>query len=111
MRSVATVLVSLAALIGLTACSSTGVSAEDAYKIGCPAVDTAAGGSSLVNKAAVAGLKELSRSGTLDPEPQRWVDAAVGLLESDDPNAVSSEAKRLITDGCADNGYPLRNLR
>ena len=111
MRIVATMLVSLAAMIGLTACSSTGISAEDAYKIGCPAVDAAAGGKSLVNKATVAGLKELSRSGVLDPEPQRWVDATIGLLDSDNPSAVSAEAKRLIADGCADNGYPLRNLK
>ena len=110
MRIVATLLVSLAAMIGLTACASTGINAEDAYKIGCPAVDAAAGGRSLVNKATVAGLKELSRSGVLDPEPQRWVDAAVGLLDSDNPNAVSAEAKKLIRTGCADNGYPLRNL-
>lgn len=111
MRIIATVLVSLAALVGLTACSSTGVSAEDAYKIGCPAVDAVAGGRSLAGKATVAGLKEPSRSGVLDPEPQRWVDATVDLLEADNPNAVSTEAKRLITKGCADNGYPLHNLR
>ena len=84
---------------------------EDAYTIGCPAVDAAAGGRTLVNKATVAGLRELSRSGALDPGPQLWADAAVDLLESDDPNAVSAEAKRLITDGCADSGYPWRNLR
>jgi hypothetical protein len=110
MRKVAaTVLVSLAALVGLAACSS-GVSAEDAYKIGCPAVDSAAGGGSLVNKATVAGLKKLSESGVLDAEPQRWLDATIGLLESDNPNAVSAETKKLIIDGCAENGYPLRNL-
>ena len=111
MRKVAaTVLVSLAALVGLAACSS-GISAEDAYKIGCPAVDTAAGGGSLVNKATVAGLKQLSESGALDAEPQQWLDATISLLESDDPNAVSTEAKQLIINGCADNGYPLRNLK
>ena len=111
MRKVAaTVLVSLAALVGLAACSS-GISAEDAYKIGCPAVDSAAGRGSLVNKATVAGLKQLSESGALDAEPQQWLDATISLLESDDPNAVSSEAKQLILDGCADNGYPLRNLK
>jgi hypothetical protein len=110
MRKVAaTVLVSLAALVGLTACAA-GISAEDAYKIGCPAVDSAAGGSSLVNKATVAGLKELSGSGVLDAEPQRWLDATISLLESEDPNAVSTEAKQLVIQGCADNGYPLRNL-
>ena len=106
----ATLLVGLAALVGLAGCSE-GVSAEDAYKIGCPAVDSAVGGGSLVNRATVAGLKQLRDSGALDAEPQRWIEATISLLESDDPSAVSAEAKKLIIDGCADNGYPLRNLR
>ena len=111
MRKVAaTLLVSLVALFGLAGCSE-GISAEDAYKIGCPAVDSAVSSGSLVNKATVAGLKKLSRSGALDAEPQRWVDAVISLLESDDPSAVSAEAKQLIIKGCADNGYPLRNLK
>jgi hypothetical protein len=111
MRKVAaTVLVSLAALVGLAGCSS-GVSAEDAYKIGCPAVDAAVGGGSLVNKATVAGLKQLRESGALDAEPQRWLDATIALLDSDDPSRVSTETKQLIIKGCADNGYPLRNLK
>ena len=97
-------------MAGLTSCSS-GVTAEDAYKIGCPAVDSAVGGGSLVSKATVAGLKKLSASGTLDPEPQRWLDATISLLESDDPSQVSGEAKQVIIDGCAKNGYPLRNLK
>jgi hypothetical protein len=104
------VLLSLAAYAGLAACSS-GVTAEDVYRVGCPAVDSAVGGGSLVNKATVAGLKKLSASGTLDPEPQKWLDAAISLLESDDPNQVSSDAKQLIIDGCAEHGYALRNLR
>jgi hypothetical protein len=109
-KVVATVLLSLAALVGVTSCSS-GVTAEDAYKIGCPAVDSAAGGGSFVNKATVAGLKKLSESGTLDPEPQKWLDATISLLESDNPSQVSSDVKQPIIDGCAKNGYPLRNLK
>jgi hypothetical protein len=31
-------------------------------------------------------------------------------LESDNPKDASSDAKRLIIDGCAKNGYPLQNL-
>ena len=63
-------------------------------------------------KATVAGLKKLSESGRLDPEPQKWLDATISLLEADgDPNRVSTEAKKLIIDGCADNGYPLKNLK
>jgi hypothetical protein len=111
MRKVlAAVLLSAAAVAGLASCSSE-VTAEDAYKIGCPAVDSAVGGGSFVGKATVAGLRKLSESGTLDPEPQRWLDATISLLESDDPDKVSSEAKKLIIDGCAENGYPLRNLK
>jgi hypothetical protein len=109
-KFVGAVLLGVAAIAGLASCSN-GVNAEDAYKIGCPAVDSAAGSGSFVNKATVAGLKKLSESGTLDPEPQKWVDATISLLESDDPNKVSSEAKQLIIDGCAENGYPLRNLK
>ena len=111
MRKVAaTVLLSLVALVGLAACSAE-VSAEDAYKIGCPAVDSAAGSGSLVNKATVAGLRQLRDSGALDAEPQRWLEATISVLESDDPSRVSTEAKQLVIKGCADNGYPLRNLK
>ena len=111
MRKIAAaLLISVAAFAGLVSCSS-GVSAADAYKIGCPAVDSAAAGGSVVGKASVAGLKKLRDSGTLDPEPQKWLDAVISLLESDDPNQVSGEARKLIIDGCAENGYPLRNLK
>jgi hypothetical protein len=109
-KAIAAALLIVSAVPGLSSCSS-GITAEDAYKIGCPAVDSAVGGGSFVSKATVAGLKKLSASGTLDPEPQKWLDATISLLESDDPSQVSSEAKQLIIDGCAKNGYPLRNLK
>jgi hypothetical protein len=105
---VATVL-AVAALLGLSSCAAD-VQASDVYKIGCPAVDAAAVGGSVVSKVTLAGLKKLSESGKLDPEPQRWLDATISLLEADDPNDASSDAKRLIIDGCAKNGYPLHNL-
>ena len=41
----------------------------------------------MAGKATVAGLKKLSESGQLDPEPQKWLDATISLLDSDDPNA------------------------
>jgi hypothetical protein len=109
-KAIAAALLILSVVAGLASCSS-GITAEDAYKIGCPAVDSAVGSGSFVSKATVAGLKKLSASGTLDPEPQKWLDATISLLESDDPSQVSSEAKQLIIDGCAKNGYPLRNLK
>jgi hypothetical protein len=109
-KAVVAVLLGLAVVAGVASCSS-GVSAEDVYKVGCPAVDSAVGGGSLVSKATVAGLKKLSQSGTLDPEPQKWLDATISLLDSDDPSKISTDAKQLIINGCADNGYPLRNLK
>ena len=109
MRRFAVVIAAVA--FGLASCSGSGVQAADAYKIGCPAVDSAAAGGSLVSKATVAGLKKLSASGQLDAEPQRWLDAAIGLLDSNDPGAASAETKKLIIDGCAKNGYRLQNLK
>ena len=100
-----------AVLLGFTSCAQTTIQAADVYKIGCPAVDAAVGGGSAVSKVTVAGLKKLSESGQLDPEPQRWVDATISLLESDDPKNPPSDAKKLIIDGCANHGYPLQNLK
>jgi hypothetical protein len=65
-KVVAAVLLGVAAVAGLASCSSE-VTAEDVYKVGCPAVDSAVGGGSLVGKATVAGLKKLSESGTRSP--------------------------------------------
>jgi hypothetical protein len=104
--------VAAAALVGSVACSENTVTAQDAYKIGCPAVDSAVAGGGVVGKATLAGLKKLRESGQLEGEPQRWLDATISLLEADgDPNKVSSEAKQLIIKGCADNGHPLKNLK
>ena len=111
MRRVVAVLALVFASVGLASCSEVNVQAEDAYKIGCPAVDSAVAGGSVVSKATVAGLKKLSGSGQLDPEPQKWLDATIGVLDSDNPNASSDSAKKLIIDGCAQHGYPLRNLK
>jgi hypothetical protein len=110
-RAIVATVLGFTALLGFTSCGQTPVQAADVYKIGCPAVDAAVGGGSAVSKVTVAGLKKLSESGKLDPEPQRWVDATISLLESDDPKNPPSDAKKLIIDGCAKNGYPLQNLK
>ena len=110
-RVVVAIALAFTALSGLTSCTQPEIQADEVYKIGCPAVDAAVGGGSAVSKVTVAGLKKLSESGQLDPEPQRWVDAAISLLESDDPKNPPSDAKKLIIDGCAKNGYPLQNLK
>ena len=100
----------VAAGLALAACGQEEVQASDAYKVGCPAVDAAAGSAPAVRNAAASGLKQLRDSGQLDPQPTAWVNAAVEFLESDDPDKAPSETKKRLIDGCAKNGYPLKNV-
>jgi hypothetical protein len=109
-RVVAATVLAVAILLGFSSCAQTDLSASDIYKIGCPAVDAAAGGGSMVSKVTVVGLKKLSESGKLDPEPQRWLDAVISMLDSEDPKNAPDDVQKLIKDGCAKNGYPLQNL-
>ncbi len=95
---------------GLTGCTSDSQGTQDAYKIGCPALDTAMAGGSVANQAAIKGLEALRDSGQLDPEPATWVDAALGALQSADPDDIPADARKLLVDGCADHGYTLQNL-
>jgi hypothetical protein len=98
-------------LLALAGCAQAEVKPEDAYSIGCPAVDGAVASGSVAKKATVAGLKKLSASGQLDPEPQQWVDATISLLSAATPEDIPADARKLIIDGCAENGYPLSNLK
>jgi hypothetical protein len=97
------------AVAGLTACSTDSQSAEDAYKIGCPALDAALAGGSVANQAAIKGLQVIRDSGQLDPEPAKWVDTAIAALT--DPGDIPDDAKTMLTDGCEEHGYTLQNLR
>jgi hypothetical protein len=110
-RVIAATVLAVALLLGFASCAQTDVKAQDVYKIGCPAVDAAAAGGSMVSKVTVAGLKKLSKSGMLDPEPQRWLEAVITLLDSEDPKNAPDEVQKLIIDGCAKAGYPLHNLQ
>ena len=47
------VAVALAGFVGFTACSENTVTAEDAYQIGCPAVDAAVVGGGVVGRATL----------------------------------------------------------
>ncbi|MFT4164763.1 MAG: hypothetical protein QM650_05930 [Microlunatus sp.] len=98
------------AVTSLAACSTESQSADDAYKIGCPALDAAAAGGSTLNQAAVKALEAARDSGQLDPEPTKWVDAAISVLSSSDMSDIPADAKKLLIDGCAEHGYTLQNL-
>jgi len=102
----------LAALVlAVASCAEANIEPQDVYRVGCPAVDGAVAGGSVAKKATVAGLRRLSESGRLDPEPQRWLDAVISVLTSANPEDVPADARQLIIDGCAKNGYPLTNLK
>src|SRR3954452_16971930 len=75
LRRIGLLVATAAAVVGLTACSPDSPTTQDAYKIGCPAVDTALAGGSVANQAAIKGLEALRDSGQLDPQPTEWVDA------------------------------------
>ena len=110
MRRLALALTAFAAALAFSSCGGAGVSAADAYKIGCPAVDSAFGGGTVINKVSVTGLKALRDSNQLGPEAQAWLEAVVQTLESSTPEDMPAEAKKLIVDGCEQNGYQLQNI-
>lgn len=110
MRRLLLALGAVVTALTLTSCAGTGVSASDAYKIGCPAVDSVLGGSSVANNVTVTGLKALRDSGQLGPEAQGWLVAVITTLESSDPKDMPADAKKIIVDGCEQNGYQLQNL-
>lgn len=100
------------AVAGLIACAEAGVGVgeDDAYAIGCPAIDSVVGGGSAASRATVAGLERLRDATDPSPETRRWIDAAVTLLQTADPNRLPPGARALLVDGCAERGHGLRNL-
>src|SRR4029453_9585228 len=54
-RAVAATALTLAVLLGFGSCAQTDISASDIYRIGCPAVDAAAGGGPMGSKGTGLG--------------------------------------------------------
>ncbi len=109
-RRLAVSVAAVAGLSGLVGCSGSGISETDAYKIGCPAVDAVVAGGTLGSKATVAALEKLRQQPDLGAGTTKWIDAAIGALKTTDPNDMPKGAKSVLVGGCADHGYPLRNL-
>ena len=103
-----------AAVIGLAACSPDaavdGQSTEDAYRLGCPALDAAIAGSGSAKDATIKGLEVIRDSGQLDPQPKEWLETAIQGLQASSPKDLPADARKTLVDGCADHGYPLSNL-
>ena len=98
----------VAGVLTLSGCSEAGLTVEDAYKVGCPALDAVAASGSVVGKVALAGLEQLRDSGSVTGESKQWVDVAIQFLS--DPAKVSEANKKLIRDGCAAHGHQLQNF-
>jgi len=92
----------------LTGCTQANLTASDAYKVGCPALDAVAASGSVVGKVALAGMQQLHDSGAVTGEAKQWVEVSIQFLS--DPNKVSAEQKQQLKDGCAANGYTLKNV-
>ena len=92
----------------LAGCAETGLTAQDAYKVGCPAIDAVAASGSTVGKVAVAGLEKLRESGSVTGEGAHWLDLSIDFLKN--PEKVPAEGKKLLIDGCAANDYTLQNI-
>ncbi len=98
----------LAGTIALAGCSQAGLSENDAYKVGCPALDAVAASGSVVGKVALAGLEQLRDSGNVSGDAKKWVETSITFLS--DPSKVNESDKKFIKDGCANHGYPLKNV-
>ena len=94
--------------LALTGCSQAGISSNDAYKIGCPALDAVAASGSVVGKVALVGLEQLRDSGQVTGDSRVWLDTSIQYLK--DPTKVPAENRKMIQDGCAANGYKLQNF-
>ncbi len=94
--------------LALTGCSQAGLSTADAYRVGCPALDAVAASGSVAGKVALAGLEQLRDSGQLAGESRQFVETAIQYLK--DPTQVPEEGRKAIKDGCATNGYTLKNF-
>lgn len=107
----ASLAVAAAFIVGLVGCSQSSVTTEDAYRIGCPAIDATAASGSVANEVALTTLKEVRDRANPSDEAKKWIDASIELLSSDDPNEVSKHTRKLIIQGCKKHGHPLQNLQ
>jgi hypothetical protein len=107
----ATAAAGLTATVALAGCSQTSLTTQDAYQIGCPAIDATVASGSVANDVAVSTLEEVRDRAHPSAEARKWLNAAIDLLNSDEPDKTSEHLKKMIIDGCRRNGYPLQNLK
>lgn len=85
------------------------VAANDVYAIGCPALDTALAADEVSRRVTAATLREL-RGQDMSHDADRWVDAAITVVESSEPLDLPADVRSVVVDGCGDAHRPLQNL-
>lgn len=90
--------------------SSTKVTKQDAYAVGCPLVNTALGAGTVARKLAAAGLGKLADSGALTPDQKQWVSDAKDLVSASKPDDVPGSVRERVRKACAEHGQTLSNL-
>jgi hypothetical protein len=86
------------------------ISSDDAYNVGCPAVDTALGAGSLARKAASAVLGKLAGDDSLSSDQRQWLKDAKELVGASKPDDVPGSVRSRISKACKEHGHPLSNL-
>jgi hypothetical protein len=90
--------------------TSTAIDSDDAYNVGCPAVDTALGAGSLARKAASVVLGKLAGDDNLSSDQREWLKDAKELVSASKPDDVPGSVRSRISTACKDHGHPLSNL-
>lgn len=90
--------------------SSDTVSKDDAYNIGCPALDTALGAGSFARKAASTVLGGLAGSDSVSADQKEWLNDAKQLLATSKPEDVPGSVRSRVSKACSQHGHPLANL-
>ena len=102
-------------LLALGACPQAELQPEDAYRNRLPPLWMTRGGRRFGGREGdrTAGKKlSASASWTRNPRMGRHRDAQPGRQATcDKPERIPAGARKLIVDGCAQHGYPLRNLK
>lgn len=90
--------------------TATATGSDDAYNVGCPAVDTALGAGSIARRAASAVLGQLAGNSNLSADQRAWLRDAKELVGASKPDDVPGSVRARISKACKDHGHPLSNL-
>lgn len=86
------------------------VSDKDVYKVGCPAVDSGAAAGKVTKKVSAETLRQVKKRGGVSDTAAEWLDTAIQVVESDNPQSLPKKVVAPVVEGCKKNGFALRNL-